>query len=81
LVWVRGACGEGLRQAARTARRSPILERIGEWRDGRDAPRAGPQPRVPGARIKPLGVSTGSPQRLVTAGGGVGGARRDEEEI
>ncbi len=54
LMWVRGASGEGMRQAAWSDRCSPILERIGEWRDGRDAQCAGPQPSVPMTHIKPL---------------------------
>jgi hypothetical protein len=65
-MWVRGACGEGMRQAACTARRSPILDRIGEWRDGRDAPRAGPNPCVPGTRIRPLGLVASRKRRQLT---------------
>jgi hypothetical protein len=47
LMWVGVRAGEGMRQAAWSDRCLPIPEGLGEQRDGRDAQRAGPQPRVP----------------------------------
>ena len=51
----QGTCRGGMRQAAWSYPCSPIPEGIDEQRDGRDAPRADPQPSVPTTRIKPLG--------------------------